>query len=69
MVISYEQYINALLVGLIKNIWLLSLLIFPLLVDILPVKSPRTLTIIARNEQLVILVVAGHGGFCQIFGI
>ena len=36
---------------------------------ILPVKSPFTLTIIARDAPLVLLVVAGHGGCCQIFGI
>ena len=48
---------------------LIALLIFPLLVAILPVKSPCTLTIIARGAPLVLLVVAGHGGCCQIFGI
>ena len=47
------------------NIWLLALISFPLLVAILPVKS---LTIIARGAPLVLLVVAGHGGCCQIFG-
>ena len=36
---------------------------------ILPVKSPCALTIIARDAPLVLLVVAGHGGCCQIFGI
>ena len=49
--------------------WILALLIFPLLVAILPVKSPCTLTIISRDAPLVLLVVAGHGGCCQIFGI
>ena len=51
------------------NIWFLALLIFPLLVAILPVKSPCTLTIIARGAPLVLLVVAVHGGCCQIFDI
>ena len=37
--------------------------------DILPVKSPYTLTIIARGAPLLILVVTSHGGCCQIFGI
>ena len=36
---------------------------------ILPVKSPCTLTIIARVAPLVLLVVAGRVGCCQIFGI
>ena len=43
------------------TIWLLSLLNFPLLMAILPVKSPCTLTIIARGAPFVLLVVAGHG--------
>ena len=47
-------------VGKLK-IWLLALLIFPLLMAILPVKSPCTLTIIARDAPLLLLVVAGHG--------
>ena len=42
---------------------------FPLLVSILPVKSPYTLTIIARDAPLVLLVVAGHGRCCRVFGI
>ena len=52
-----------------SNKWLLALLNFPLLVAILPVNSPCTLTIIARDASLVILVVAGHDGCYQIFGI
>ena len=52
-----------------SNRWLLALLDFPLLVAILPVKSPCTLTIIARDAPLVLVVVAGHGGCYQIFGI
>ena len=36
---------------------------------ILPVKYPCTLTIIARVAPLVLLVVVGHVGCCQIFGI
>ena len=36
---------------------------------ILPVKSPSTLTIIARGAPLVLLVVTGHGGCCHIFVI
>ena len=51
------------------NRWILAFLIFPLLVAILPVKSPCTLSIIARGAPLLFLVVAGHGGCCQIFGI
>ena len=42
---------------------------FPLIMAILPVKSPCTLTIIARGAPLVLLVVAGHVGCYQIFGI
>ena len=49
--------------------WLLSLLNLPLLMAILPVKSPCTLSIIARGAPLVICVAAGNGGCCQIFGI
>ena len=37
--------------------------------DILPVKSPCTLTIITIGAPIVLLFVAGHGGCCQIFGI
>ena len=51
------------------NRWLLALLNFSLLVAILPVNSPCTLTIIARDAPLVFLVVEGHGGCYQIFGI
>ena len=51
------------------NRWLLALLNFPLLVAILPLKSSCTLTIIARDAPLLLLVVAGHGGCYQIFGI
>ena len=36
---------------------------------ILPVKSPCTLNIIARGEPRVLVVVAGHVGCYQIFGI
>ena len=36
---------------------------------ILPVKSPCTLTIIARIAPLVLLIAAGHGGCWKIFGI
>ena len=42
---------------------------FPLLVAILPAKHPCTLTIISGSAPLVLLVVAGHGVCCQIFGI
>ena len=49
--------------------WLLALLIFPLLMAILPVKSPCTLTIIARGAPFVLLVIAGHGGCFQILVI
>ena len=42
---------------------------FPFLMAILPVKSPYTLTIIARGAPLVLPVVAGHVGCYQIFGI
>ena len=49
--------------------WLLSLLISPLLMAILPVKYPCALTIIAIGAPLVLLIVAGHGGCCKIFGI
>ena len=52
-----------------SNRWLLALLNFPLLVAILPAKSPCTLTIIARDAPLVLLVVVGHGGCYHIFGI
>ena len=51
------------------NIWLLALIISPLLMTILPEKSPCTLPIISRGPQLVILVFAGHGGCFQIFGV
>ena len=51
------------------NRWLLALIIFPFLMAILPVKSPCTLTIIARGEPFVLPVVAGHVGCCQIFFI
>ena len=51
------------------NRCLLALFIFPLIVVILPVKSPCTLTIISRVAPLVLVVVAGHGVCCQIFGI
>ena len=51
------------------NIWLLALIVFPLLVAILPVKSTCTLTVIARGASLVLVVVAGRGGCCQIFDI
>ena len=43
--------------------------IFTLLMAIRPVKPPCILTIIARGAQLVILVVLGHGGRREIFGI
>ena len=49
--------------------WLLALLIFPLLMAIFPVKSPCTLTIIARCASFVLLVIADHGGCCQILVI
>ena len=35
---------------------------------ILQVKSPCILTIIERGAPLVLVVVAGHGGCCQMFG-
>ena len=47
----------------------LVLLIFSLLVATLPVKSPCTIIIIERVAPLVLVVVTGHGGGCQIFGI
>ena len=37
--------------------------------DILPVKSPCTLAAIERGASLVLLVVAGYGWCCKIFGI
>ena len=56
--------------GIVKtNRRILTLLIFPILVAILPVKYPCTLTIITICAPLVLLIVAGHGGRCQIFGI
>ena len=36
---------------------------------ILPVKSPCTTTNISRGAPIVLLDVAGHSGYCQIFGI
>ena len=51
------------------NRWILALLIFPLLVAVLPVKPPCTITIIARGTPLVLLVVSGHGYCCKIFGV
>ena len=51
------------------NRWLLALLIFPLLMAILPVKFPCTLTMIARVAPFILVVVAGNGGCGQIFGI
>ena len=51
------------------NKWLLALLIFPLLMETLPVKPPCTITIIERGAQNLLLVVAVHGGCCHIFGI
>ena len=51
------------------NIWLLALVNFPFHVTILTVKSPFTLTIISRGAPLVLLVLAGRGVCCQIFGI
>ena len=47
----------------------ISLVNFTFLMAILPVKSPCTLTIIARGALLVLLVIAGHGGCCQILVI
>ena len=52
-----------------RNRWILALLNFPFLMAILPVKSPCTLTIIAIDAPLVLLVVAGRAGCCQVFGI
>ena len=51
------------------NRWLLALLSFPLLVAILPVKSPCPTTIISWGAPLVLLVDSGHGVCCNIFGI
>ena len=51
------------------NRWLLALFSFPILVATLPVKYPCPTTIIARGLPLVLIVVAGHGGCCNIFGI
>ena len=42
---------------------------FPLLLEILPVKSLCTLTTIARVALLALLLVEGHGGCCKIFDI
>ena len=36
---------------------------------ILSVKYPYSITIIARGAPHVLLVIAGHGGCCKIFGI
>ena len=47
----------------------IALLIFPLHMAILPVKSPCTLTIISLGVPLVIIVVVGHGVCCKIFAI
>ena len=51
------------------NRWLLALLIPPLLVAILTVKSLCTLTIIAGGSSLVQILIAGHDGCCKIVGI
>ena len=51
------------------NRWFLALLIFTLIVAILPVKSPWTITIIARGAPLVLLVIVDRGGCCNIFSI
>ena len=48
---------------------ILALLNFPFLAAILPVKYLYTLTIISRGAPLVLIVVAFHGGCCQIFDI
>ena len=53
-----------------KTNWLIpALLLFPLLLVILPVKSPCTINISARTTPLVYIDVAGHGGCCQVFSI
>ena len=49
--------------------WLLGLIHFSFLIAILPVKSPCILTIIAGGAPLLILVVAGRVGCCQIVDI
>ena len=36
---------------------------------IFPVKYPRTITIIERGAPLVLVIFAGHGVCCKIFGI
>ena len=48
---------------------ILALLISPLIMAILPVKPPCTITIIARGAPLVLVVVVGHGRFYKIFGV
>ena len=47
----------------------IALLIFPLLMDILPLKSLCIITIISICSPHVILVVVGRGGYFNIFGI
>ena len=51
------------------NRWFIALIIFSLIMVILPVKPPWTITIISRGAPLVIIVVAGHSGCFNIFGV
>ena len=51
------------------NRWFIALIIFPLIMAIHPLKEPHTITIILRREKFVLVVVASHVGFWQIFGI
>ena len=47
----------------------LNLILFPIVVDILPVETPHTITNIAINSPLVCFAVVGHGRFYQVFHI
>ena len=51
------------------NRLIIYLSFFTLILAILSVKPPRTITIITRNTPFVLIFVAGHGGCCQIFHI
>ena len=47
----------------------ICLINFPLIVAVLPLKDLYIITIISRSAPFVIVVVAGHGSCCKIFGI
>ena len=51
------------------NIFILDLLFFPLILAILPVKAPCTITNIAVNTPLVNFLIMFHGDCYQIFHI